>query len=239
MNRSNLFALLSACLLVIPGARAQSIEVQPSLATAQAQYRDAEETWIKADPNLEADLYGARPSDMRLRIRRAAGLRDEVMQKKLTFLNFMVSRFDELQNRMGASKTLSTPTQDFRKDVEDEHTRLRDEQDRAEQRLRELPKSKEYSQVRYTIEAEQSALLNLQTTIERRVHALEELSKAQEKTVGQAQTDDLTNKVAELRKIWESERERCVRSRKSWANYYDELEKSLGKKTLPKRSRTP
>ena len=231
--------IVLGCLLGVTRAGAQVVQVVPDPGAAETQYRDAEEAWIKADPNLEADLYRVRPDEMRKRIRRVAILRDDAMVKKTSFLDFMVKRMDDVQKRMNAEASLAIPTQDFRKDLEEEQTRLREEQDRVKARLQELPKGQEYAQIKDTIEAEQADLLSLRSTVEQRVHALDELSKAQETAAGLTQDENLSARIGELRGIWEGERDRSERSRKTWARYYSELEKSLGKSGPSKHSSTP
>ncbi len=223
--------------LVGPWLKAQSVQIAPSLAVAEGQYREAEEAWLRADSTLESDLFKSSPEVMRKRIRRVASLRDDAMAKKTIFLDYMVKRMDDLQSRIVSEKALASPTESFRNDLSEEQARLREEQSRVEERLRQIPKSEEYSQVRSTIEAEEADLLNIRQTVEQRVHALDELTKAQETASGLAQEDDSATKMADLRKIWEGERDRSERSRKMWAKYYEELENSLNKSGASKHPR--
>ena len=72
-------ALLLLWTLPCPG---QHVEVIPDIAIAEAEYRDANEACLQNDPNLERDLFTADPDQVRRRLHRAAGLRDDAMVKK-------------------------------------------------------------------------------------------------------------------------------------------------------------
>ncbi len=212
-------------------AEAQSVRMMPDLALAESEYRDAQEAWLKSDPNLERDLYRTNPEEMRRRIRRAASLRDDVMAKKEAYLGFLVVRFDQIKSQLLQTKDAKLPTKELKSSLEQDQERLLSEQERVEGLIREMPQGDEYFLVRRAMESEKTDLIGLHNNIALRIRSLDKAAVAQ-----QAASDfaaPLEAKLDELKQMWVGERNRAVTARATWARLYNGMEQSLdGRKGL-------
>lgn len=203
------------------------------MAVAESEYRDAQEAWLKNDPNLEQDLYKRNREEIRGRIRRAAALRDDVMVKKEVYLGLLVKRFDDLGHRLSGLGDAKIPAEQLKKDLEQEQSRLLNEQERLEALIRDLPPGDEYSLVRRAMEAERTDLVGLQNSVALRIRSLDKMGATQQAAADLSRGDGLEQKIGELKQIWEDERARAVRARATWAHYYQALSQSLDAKPAP------
>ena len=216
--------------LISPLLFAQSVRIVPDLAVSEAEYRDAEETWLRNDPDLERDLYKGDRQEIVRRIHHAAALRDDVMAKKETYLGFLVKRVDDMEKRLSNTRGQNLPLADLKSDLEGEQARILAEQDRLEGRIHDLPEGDEYTLVRRAMESERGDLVALQNSVAQRIHAMDDSAKAQQAASGLSDVDPLIKKLEDIRKIWEGERARAVAARPVWGRYYTDLEKSLNEK---------
>jgi hypothetical protein len=223
---------------------AQSVRLEPDLAVAQAEFLDAEQTWLKNDPHLESDLYKYKPEVVKPRIRRAAAMRDDVMQKKEVYLGIMVSRLDAIRARAATSRSAHLPTKELKEELLQEQARLLTQQDNLDGRIKELPEGDEYLLVRRAMEAERTDLISLQNNVAMRIHGLDKFEKGQQAEEDMEKSGALDKNFADISSVWKMERDQAIRARATWAKYYTDLEKSLGNpapadKKLVKPSTTP
>lgn len=218
-------------LLLQADAGAQTVRLLPDLAIAESEYRDAQEAWLKNDPNLERDLFKANPNDIRRRIRRAASLRDDVMVKKEVYLSSLVKRFDDVKTRLLETKDAHLPTDQLKASLNREQTRLLSEQERLELQIRDLPPGDEYALLRRSMEAERNDLVALQNNVALRIRSMDRAGAAQDAAASFA--DPLEKNLEELGKFWKGERERAVRTRASWARLYQSMEGAIDAKSGP------
>ena len=221
--------LLRALLLLTPAAAsAQSVRIVPDMAVAESEYRDAEEAWIRNDPRLEQDLYKRGGKEMRERIHRAAGLRDDLMAKKEVYLGSLVTHFDATRTRLMTPASGGIPVEQIKGGLEQDRARLLAEQQRLESLIQDLPQDDEY---RRTLEAQRSDLIALENSVALRIRSLERIGASQRADVEPGADEALRQELDEIGKMWASERERAVRERASWARYYKDLEDSLSDNT--------
>ncbi len=212
--------------LALIAAFGQSVRLDQTIALAESEYRTAQDVWIKNDPRLEADLYKGNPVEMKKRIRQAAALRDDLMDKKAVYLFLMIKRLDDMNSRFLAWQTSTVPAEAMKKDLDSEQLRLLDEQDRLEKRIKELPEGDEYTLVRRAMESELSELIGLQNNVAKRIRLLTVIGKAYGPAES-SETSELAQKVTNLRNLWQNQREELIRARSSWAKLYSDMEKSL------------
>lgn len=220
----NRFALIIAGAVLCSG---QSVRFVPDIAVAEAEYRDAQEAWLRNDPNLEKDLFKASPEEVRLRIRREASLRDTVMVKKAAYLELLIQRLQgSLSTMQQVSSAGDIPTDALKRDLEGQQMRILGDQERLEALMRDLPEGDEYFLVRRAIEAEHSDLISLQNNIALRIRSLDSAGKAQD-AIRAAAADSLSQKLEAILKIWDQERTSTVRQRTSWAQLYRTMEETI------------
>jgi hypothetical protein len=227
-QRNRILFLLAPWLLC-----AQSARIVPNLAVAEAEYWDAEQSWLHDDPDLERDLYKQDRQVITRRIHRAAALRDDVMKKKEVYLSFLVKRVDDMKKRLSTADASELPLADLKRDLESEQSRILGEQDRLEERMRELPEGDEYTLVKRAMEAEHADLVLLQNGVAQQIRGVGDSDKAQQAGSGLASVEPLVKKLEDIGKIWEGERVRAVAARPNWAKYYAAMEKSLNEKNGP------
>jgi hypothetical protein len=231
-------ALLLFWVLPCPG---QHVKIIPDIGAAEAEYRDANEACLKNDPGLERDLFKADPEQMRRRIHRAASLRDDAMAKKEVYLKAEIQRLRVLQSRLTQGGIGTIPTEAERKSLVADQARTLAEQSRVEKELAELPEGDESLPKRRALDQERSHLINLQNTLIQRIQSLEGIDKAQQ-ALSTSTGDTLTQKLEEIVKLWEQERDSASTQRAHWARLYAAMEQSLEKKAPepgppPKRSK--
>jgi len=214
-------------LLAAPFAvRPQDLRIQPDIAMAEAAYRDAEEAWIRNDPNLEKDLFKINPEDARRRIRHSAALRDEVMSKKQGYLDLLIQRTEQTRNRLAQSDTGMIPSASLKSDLEQQQTRILGEQERLDELIRDLPPGDEYLLVRRPLEDERQRLVNLQNNLAQRIRSLDSLDKAQQAIEG-ARRDPLAEKLDSVIAAWKEEKDATIRQRAKWATIYSSMEQAV------------
>jgi hypothetical protein len=206
------------------------VQLVRDVSLAEAEYRDADEAWLRNDPNLTKDLLKADPEDVRRRIHRAAALREDVMTKKATYLQLIIERLQETRKRLLQASEGAIPTAALEQDLQAQHARALDEQDRVESLLRDLPQGDEYLPVKHALNEERTSLIALEKNIVMRIRSLQSLGKAQEAMQEAAARDPLAEKVDGVLQIWEAERAGTVSERSRWAEYYRAMERSLDQK---------
>src|ERR1017187_6961436 len=117
----------------------QALRLVPDIAVAEAEYRDAQEAWVRNDPTLEKDLYNAPPDQVRQRIHRAAQLADDAMVKKEAYFNLFIQSMEDMRAKLNDTQGPGIPTDSLKKDLDEQQTRLLGDQDRLELLLRDLP----------------------------------------------------------------------------------------------------
>ena len=230
------------CALLLAGFRpcpAQHVEVVPDIAIAEAEYHDANEAWLRNDPNLEADLFKGDPEQMRRRIHTAAGLRDDAMAKKETYLSAMIGRLEDMRSRLNQPAAGRIPIETLRRNWEADQTRTLDEQRRVEGLLADLPEGDEYLLVRRAYDEERSSLIKLQNEIALRIRSLDSLDKAQQAIQNASGGDALVQQMNGIISLWDQERAAAARQRSLWANLYVSMEQSLDKKVPGPQRRSP
>src|SRR5581483_7108723 len=146
------FALAAIVCLGAVICPAQHVEVIPDIAVAEAEYRDANEACLQNDPNLERDLFTANTEQVRRRIHRAAGLRDEAMAKKVVYLKAVIQRLQNLRTRLNTDTGGMIPTAALKKSLEAQQAHTLDEQAKVEEQLRDLGEGDEYLLVRRALD---------------------------------------------------------------------------------------
>ena len=230
--KSKLIAMLLAA---TAAGGAQSVRVVPDMAIAESEYREAQEAWLRNDPNLEQDLNSRGREEMRTRIHRAAGLRDDVMAKKEVYLRFLVSHFEETRTRLASPGSGGFPVEQIRRTLEREQARLLAEEERLEALVQELPKGDEYLFRRRAMEEQMNDLMAAQNNIALRMRSLERTAASQRASADPAAGKALEEKLDEIGRMWADERERAVRERSSWARYYKDLEDLLQSPDIPRQ----
>ena len=224
--RAFLFLWAIAC-------RGQHVEVIPDIAAAEAEYHDANEACLKNDPNLERDLFTADPEQVRRRIHRAATLRDDAMMKKEVYLKAEIQRLQNLRSRLHPGEIGTIPTGAERRSLETQQAHNLAEQQKVEGELRDLPEGDEYSSKRHLLDQERTDLINLQNTLAERLQSLDNIDKAQQAVQSAPGGESLAQKLDEVVKIWEQERDSASRQRAHWAQLYAAMEQALNKKGPP------
>lgn len=217
-------ALLVALASLAPS---QNVTLLPDIGVAQAEYHDALEAWLHNDSDLERDLLKGDPEQMRLRVKRAAALRDEVMVKKQAYLELIIHRLRETRAHLAPANASEIPVADLKKDLEAQHGRMLGEQERLEEFLRDLPVGDEYLMVRRALEAERTSLVSLQNTIALRIRSLDTLNISQEAIRGASRGETEAQRLDEVLKVWDQEREAVIRQRSGWASLYKTMEKAI------------
>lgn len=222
------FLIMMSALLLAPFlAPAQDLRIQPDIATAEAAFRDAEESWLHSDPNLEKDLLKVHPEEARRRVRRNAALRDDVMVKKLAYLDLIIVRTGEIRAKLAQNTSGMLPAETLKKDLLEQQSGILAQQDRLDQLLRDMPPGDEYFLVRRPIEEERGRLVNLQNNLAQRIRSLETLNKAQEAIRSSSQGDPLEERLASVMKLWEEERAMTASQRSKWAAVYAAMERAV------------
>lgn len=219
--------LFAPLLFASAAAGAQSVRLVPDMAVAESEYRDAQEAWLRSDPDLERDLYKRGREEMRTRIRRAATLRDDAMAKKEVYLGLLASHFDTIRTRLASPESGGIPVEQIKRDLEREQSRLLAEEERLESLMRDLPEGDEYALVRRAMEAEKNDLITLQNSVALRMRSLDRIGASQQAGSEPAAAESLAEKLDEIGRIWAGEHARATRERAAWAHYYADLETSL------------
>ncbi|MDZ4801480.1 MAG: hypothetical protein SGI92_25255 [Bryobacteraceae bacterium] len=219
-----LFVLASAL------APAQHVQLLKDLASAESDYRDAQEAWSRNDPTLEGDLFKGDPADIRRRIRKSATLRDEMMQRKSTYLAFVVRQFDELQAKL-VPATSTLPTDALRQEINREQTRLLEDQSRIDTQLREMPTGDQNALVRSAMRAQVEAITRMRSIMTERVTSIDRIANGQQEAQGT--TKVLEEKLAELGELWRAELTRTEKSRALWARYFHSMDTAVAQRMLP------
>jgi hypothetical protein len=226
MNISNCFRTLLVFWAI--ACAGQHVEVIPDIAAAEAEYRDANEACLKNDPNLERDLFTADPELVRRRIHRAASLRDDAMTKKEVYLKAEIQRLQNLRSRLHPGEIGTIPTGAERRSLETQQAHNLAEQGKVEGELRDLPEGDESK--RRLLDQERTDLINLQNTLSERLRSLDNIDNAQEAVQSAPGGDSLAQKLDEVVKLWEQERDSANRQRAHWAQLYTAMEQALVKK---------
>src|ERR1035438_2622913 len=111
-------------LVLAPLCLGQALRLVPDIAVAEAEYRDAQEAWIRNDPTLEKDLFKANPEEMRRRIHRAAALADDVMVKKEAYFGLFIQRMQDMRTRLNQMPDSGIPVESLKKDLDGQQMRL-------------------------------------------------------------------------------------------------------------------
>ena len=229
MSPSNYFRTL-LLFWAVPGP-AQQVEVIPDIAFAEAQYHDASEAWLRNDPNLERDLFKADPVQVRRRIRQAASLRDDAMVKKEVYLKAEIQRWQRLRDRLSEDRNGAIPTEADRKSLREQQAHKLAEQRSVEEKLRDLPEADEYLPQRRALDEERTHLINLQNNIAERVALLDSIDTLQQSIQSTSAGESLAQKLDEIVKLWEQERDNASRQRAHWAQLYTAMEQAVNKRS--------
>jgi hypothetical protein len=214
-----------ALLLTVALCPGQKLRLVTDVSVAEAEYRDANEAWLRSDPNLERDLFKANPAEMRRRIHRAADLRDAVMLKKEAYLGLLVERVRALRGRLSAPGNGRIATDSLRKDLDSQQQQMLDQQVRLEGFIHDLPPGDEYLLVRRAMEEERLSLIRLQNSLALRMRGMDTIDKAQESI--EAASGPIEKQLAEVLGLWEQELASVSRQRARWSELYRTMEQSL------------
>ena len=221
--------VLAFAVAFAPLCLGQKVELVPDIAVAESEYRDANEAWLKNDPDLAKDLLKGDPEDVRRRIHKAAALRDDAMAKKQTYLGLVIERLQAARKRLPQTGEDLIPTAVLKRDLQAQQARVLNEQERVEGLLRDLPQSDEYLIARRALNDERSNLVTLQNDVALRIRSLESISEAQQAIVA-APVESLTQDLDDLLNTWEEERAGAARQRSKWAELYRAMERDLDRK---------
>ena len=216
----------------------QSLQLIPDISLAEAEYRDATQAWISNDPYLERDLTKGNPEEMRRRVRRAAALADDLMVKKIAYIDALAQRVEDTRRRVSQASGGAIPTEALKKDLADQQTRILDEETRLEALLNDLPPGDEYLFVRGPLEEERTDLVKLQNTIALRLRSLDSLDKAQQ-AIQSAGAGGLQQRIDEIARIWSEQKASAVRQRTRFASLYASEERAISGKSVPTDSPLP
>lgn len=225
---SALQRMVTVSLMVSSLCTAQTLRVEPDIAIVEAEYRDASENWLRNDPNLERDLFRGQPDEMRRRVRRAAGLRDVVMDKKATYVDLLVKRLQTMRSRLTQPDDGSLPAESLKRDLAAQQAHWLADQERLEALLRDMPEGDEYLLVRRALSDERINLVNLQNNIAMRIRSLDSVGKTQD-ALQIAGGEGLVQKLDDILKVWDDERASIIRQRAKWAEVYAAMERALDK----------
>ena len=143
-----------------------SVTVVPTtLGDAERAYFDAQAEWLYSDPKLVADLLKAPPQEMHRRIRKAAELREQVMEKKTVYLDAILKHFSDTRALLVSSPGAQLPVPVLRQNLEDEQSRILTEIDRVDAMIHDLPQDDRYAFVLHELNTGRTELVNLQVTI--------------------------------------------------------------------------
>jgi hypothetical protein len=241
MKRLNALACPALCLALcspLPGQ--QHVTLEPTLGIAQQEYRQAQAAWLREDPNsITADLLTANPADMHRRIAKIRSLRDDMMDKKLVYLDLIVKRYGDLRTRLTAADHSELPIPELRKGLQDEQSRLLAEQDRLESLIRDLPQGDEYTFVMRDLNAERTELVNLQNGIAMRIRSLDQIDQAQQAGRDLESKDPIEKKLEAVANIWAEERDKTKIQHAHWDAYYDLMDQEVDRGKATPKDRAP
>jgi len=221
----SLLRKLAFVLALVPLLPAQVFK--PTLGIAEQQYREAQEAWLREDPNLAADLLTGNPAEMHKRIRRIASLRDDVMDKKVVYLDLVVKRFGEIRGRIEGAAQTQLPVGDLKKELQDEQSRLLEDQERIESLIQDLPQGDDYALVMRELTAEKDELVKLQNAIAMRMRSLDQIDKNQEASREVEAKDPLAKKLDAITAMWTEERDKAKAQRSKWADLYAAMDSEV------------
>jgi hypothetical protein len=213
---------------------AQTIRIEPSIGTAEDQYRQAQEDWLREDtPALAAELLSGPPAVIHQRIRRAATLRDTMMEKKDVYLDLIIKRFGETRARLANVSGAKLPVSDLKNDLDEQQTLILADQERLEALMHDLPQGDEYALVMRELQAQHADLVNVQNALAQRMRLLDKMDQAQQ-AAGQIEgKESIDQKLDAIGKIWEEERQKTKEQRAKWAKLYATMDKEVDQGKAP------
>jgi hypothetical protein len=230
--------ILALAVAFAPLCLGQKVQLVPDIAVAESEYRDANEAWLRNDPDLAKDLFKGDPEDVRRRIHKAAALRDDAMAKKETYLRLVIERLQGARKKLPLAGEELIPTADLKKDLQAQQARVLSEQERVEGLLRDLPQGDENLVARRALNVDRSNLVTLQNDVALRIRSLESIDKAQE-AIQATPADALKQPIDNLLNTWEAERAGAVRQRSEWAELYRAMERDLDRKDPAEKASPP
>ena len=234
------FLFLFAALPLFPQQR-KVVADPPSLGEAERDYRNAQQEWLNADPNLEADFLKGNPREIHNRITRSAALKDEMMQKKAVYLDLVVAHFAETRARLSSAKGVDLPIPEMRQRLEAEQTRVLSEIERLDDLIRDFSQDDLYAIVVHNMNAERAQLAEVQLSLAKQIRSLDSIGNAQDAIKRIEARDPLDQKLEAISKVWEQERESVRVQREHWKNYYAEMSREVdgGKSPATVASNSP
>jgi hypothetical protein len=232
MSRRFCLPAILICSTLLPG-QGGKVAYEPTLGVAEQAYREAQEAWLREDPNLTAELLTGKAAEMHKRIGRVKALRDDVMDKKVVYLDQIIKRFADMRGRLTGVGTSQLPIPELRKGLEDEQSVLLGDQDRLESLMRDLPQGDEYSLVMRELSAEKTDLVNLQNAIAMRIRAVDQMDKAQQVGVDIEAKDPLEKRLDSIQTIWSEELERAKQQRLKWDELYSSMDREVDRGKAP------
>jgi hypothetical protein len=213
---------------------AQAIRIEPSIGTAENEYRQAQEDWLREDtPGLAAELLSGPPAQIHQRIHRAAALRDTMMEKKDVYLDLIIKRFGDTRARLANVSGAKLPVADLKNDLDEQQTLILADQERLEALMRDLPQGDEYALVMRELQAQHAELVNVQNALAQRMRLLDKMDQAQQ-AAGQIEgKESIDQKLDAIGKIWEEERQKTKEQRAKWAKLYATMDKEVDRGKAP------
>jgi hypothetical protein len=229
MGRADMRNLLAA-LAVFWGLQtglAQNVRLAPGIAVTEAEYRDAVYAWSHADPNLAKDLLSVPPEEMRRRVRRVAGLRDDAMVKKRNYLTDLVARLQRAREQLMGEAPGHIPAEALGRNLADEEAQAESQQEHVEELLRALPPGANSAALRRDLEDEYARLAVLRRDLAARADAFDALERAQQELSSAGGEVDLASKLDGVLQSCEGERDDVERQRADWRELYAAMERAV------------
>jgi hypothetical protein len=238
MYSMRLASLALLGLLAFQSASPQKVAIQPpTLGDAERAYREAQQEWLNADPNLAADLFKGNPQEMHKRIQRTAALRDQMMEKKAVYLDLVVKHFDETRARLSSAKSAQLPIPELRQNLEDEQSRVLGEMDRLDGLIHDLPQDDLYALVAHELNAERTQLVNLQVSLAQQIRAVNVIGD--DTDAANKLGANLEKQLESISVLWEQERDGTKAQREHWKALYDAMNRAVDGGKTPAAPRTP
>lgn len=222
------------CSIPAPLTLAQDVRLEPSIATASAEFHQAQEEWLRDDfAGLAGQLLSGRPEVVHAKIRRQAALRDTMMEKKEVYLDLIVKRSAEIRGRLANAAGSKLPVAQLRSELEGEQMSILGDQERTESLLRDLPQGDEYELVRRDLQAEVNGLIVLQNDLAKQMRLIDRMDQAQEAANEIAASASLGQRLEADGKLWEDVLQKTKEQRTVWASIYSAMDREVDRGKAP------
>ena len=199
-----------------------------NMAVAKSEFEDAVDAWRQYDPNLERDfaLATAGPAGIKVRIRRAAELREIASAKHQAYVDLIISRIQVERSEWAKEADPTIPVDARRKSLQFDQGQTQAALEDVEARLRALPEGA--ADLRQMYEEQRNTLRNQSGVIAANIRTLDNIGKEQ------AVRPDLMREIAleddAVLESWKKVRSDAIDEAARFKDYYSAMERDLDKR---------